>query len=169
MSLITPDFGLLFWMVIIFAIVFFVLAKFGFPMITSMVEERNSRISESIEKARKAEKALEEIVSTQKAMIEEARRQQAETLKEASAAKDAIIAQARAEAKQEAAKLVEEARVQIAAEKESAMMDVRSKIAEISIRIAEAVVKQKFEDKDVDARFIEKMLDETSEIIGNNK
>ena len=45
MSLVTPDFGLLFWMVVIFGIVFFLLAKFGFPIITGMVEGRNAKIS----------------------------------------------------------------------------------------------------------------------------
>ena len=51
MSLITPDFGLLFWMTLIFAILFFVLAKFGFPAITGMVDKRSERINESIGKA----------------------------------------------------------------------------------------------------------------------
>ena len=58
MSLVTPDFGLLFWMTLIFAIVFFVLAKWGFPAITGMVDKRSERINESIEKAREAEKML---------------------------------------------------------------------------------------------------------------
>ena len=52
MSLITPDFGLLFWMTLIFGIVFFVLAKWGFPLITGMVDKRSDRIEQSIAKAR---------------------------------------------------------------------------------------------------------------------
>ena len=43
MSLVTPDFGLLFWMVVIFGLVFFLLAKFGFPVITDMVDKRSAR------------------------------------------------------------------------------------------------------------------------------
>ena len=58
MNLLLPDSGLIIWMTIIFAIVFFVLAKFGFPMITGMVEKRRVRIEESIEAARKAEEAI---------------------------------------------------------------------------------------------------------------
>ena len=58
MNLMLPDSGLIFWMTIIFAIVFYVLAKFGFPMITGMVEKRKTRIEEAIEAARKAEDAI---------------------------------------------------------------------------------------------------------------
>ena len=58
MNLLLPDSGLLFWMTIIFAIVFFVLAKFGFPVITGMVEKRRTRIEDAIEAARKAEEAI---------------------------------------------------------------------------------------------------------------
>ena len=53
-SLLTPDPGLLFWMLVAFAVVFFVLAKFGFPVITKMVEERKNYIDESLKKAREA-------------------------------------------------------------------------------------------------------------------
>ena len=63
MSLVTPDFGLLVWMTLIFAIVFFVLAKWGFPAITGMVDKRSERINESIEKAREAEKMLSEMAA----------------------------------------------------------------------------------------------------------
>ena len=59
MSLITPDFGLLVWMTLIFGIVLFILAKFGFPVITSMVDKRSARIEESLRKAEEAQQAAE--------------------------------------------------------------------------------------------------------------
>ena len=48
MSLLTPDSGLLFWMVIVFGIVFVILAKYGFPVITRMVDERKKYIEKSL-------------------------------------------------------------------------------------------------------------------------
>ena len=54
MELMLPDTGLLFWMTIIFGLVVFILAKFGFPLITGMVEKRNKRIEDSLEAARTA-------------------------------------------------------------------------------------------------------------------
>ncbi|MBR4480109.1 MAG: F0F1 ATP synthase subunit B, partial [Bacteroidales bacterium] len=86
MSLVTPDFGLLFWMTLIFAIVFFVLAKWGFPAITGMVDKRSERINESIEKAREAEKMLSEMAERQAAMLEETRAEQGRILREAAQA-----------------------------------------------------------------------------------
>ena len=74
MSLITPDFGLLVWMTLIFGIVFFVLAKWGFPMITDSVQKRADRINESIAKAREAEEKLRNLASEQEALVEKARR-----------------------------------------------------------------------------------------------
>ena len=61
MSLVTPDFGLLFWMTVIFAIVFFLLAKFGFPMITGMVNKRTDYIGKSLADAREAQRQLRDL------------------------------------------------------------------------------------------------------------
>ena len=58
MSLVTPDFGLIVWMTLIFGIVFLVLAKWGFPMITSSVRERAEKINASIKAAKEAEESL---------------------------------------------------------------------------------------------------------------
>ena len=54
MSLFTPDVGLIFWMLLSFGIVFFVLAKWGFPVITRMVDDRKRFIDQSLEAAREA-------------------------------------------------------------------------------------------------------------------
>ena len=83
MSLITPDFGLLVWMTLIFGIVFFVLAKWGFPMITGSVEKRAQRIGDSIKAAKEAEEKLRNLAEEQSRMIEETRQEQSRILKEA--------------------------------------------------------------------------------------
>ena len=61
MSLVTPDFGLIVWMTLIFGIVFLVLAKWGFPMITSSVRERAEKINASIKAAKEAEESLKKL------------------------------------------------------------------------------------------------------------
>ena len=60
MNLVTPDSGLIFWMCLIFAIVFFILAKFGFPVITSMVEKRQEKIEGALKAAEKSLTEYEE-------------------------------------------------------------------------------------------------------------
>ena len=104
MSLITPDFGLLVWMTLIFGIVFFVLAKWGFPMITGSVEKRAQRIGESIKAAKEAEEKLRNLAEEQSRMIEETRQEQSRILKEAAASRDSIVEQAKDQARAEASK-----------------------------------------------------------------
>ena len=88
MNLITPDSGLVVWMTIIFAIVFFILAKFGFPVITSMVKKRNDKIHDSLAAARLAEEKLATLAQQQQELLEKARVEQAALLKDAAAARD---------------------------------------------------------------------------------
>ncbi len=162
MSLVTPDFGLLFWMTLIFAIVFFLLAKWGFPVITGMVEKRADRIEESIEKARKAENMLAEMSERNAAMIEETRAEQARILREAAQARDAMVGQARQQAQDEAAKILNHARTQIAVEKESALMDIRRQVASLSVDVAEKILREKLSDTKTQVDLINRMVDELS-------
>ena len=162
MSLVTPDFGLLFWMTLIFAIVFFLLAKWGFPAITGMVEKRADRIEESIEKARKAENLLAEMAERNAAMIEETRTEQSRILRDAAQARDAIVSQAKQQAQEEASKIMKHARTQIAAEKESALMDIRSQVASLSVDVAEKILREKLSDNKTQMDLINRMVDELS-------
>ena len=66
MSLITPDFGLIFWMTLIFAIVFFIVAKFGFPVITGMAGKRADKIAEGLRKAEEARQKAEAEATVEK-------------------------------------------------------------------------------------------------------
>ena len=162
MSLITPDFGLLFWMVIIFGAVFFVLAKFGFPIITKMVEKRSDHIEQSLKAADEAQKKLLSLADDQAAMIEQTRREQARLLKEAADARDAMIAQAKAKASEEAAAVLEDARKRIESEKETALREIRSQVAMISVSVAEKIVRTKLESNQEQASLVDRLVEEAS-------
>lgn len=164
MSLITPDFGLLFWMVLIFGIVFFLLAKFGFPMITGMVDRRSERINESIAKAKEAEESLATLAEQQKKLLQEARAEQAKILKEASEARDQMIARAKEDAQAQAADIIGRARAQIENEKETALRDIRSQVAMLSVEIAEKVVQDKLKDNSSQMALLDKLFDEASHL-----
>ena len=161
MSLITPDFGLLVWMTLIFGIVFFVLAKWGFPMIIDSVQKRADRINDSIRQAREAEEKLRNLASEQAAIVEDARKEQSRILKEAANARDKMVEQAKVQAQDEASKILEQARVQIAAEKESALRDIRKEVALLSVNVAEKVLRKELDsDKEQDGlvgRFIHEL------------
>ena len=159
MSLITPDFGLLVWMTLIFGIVFFVLAKWGFPLITRMVDERSDRISSSIEKARKAEESLSQLAEKQQELIDATRKQQAELLREASEARDKIIASAKEQASAEAAGLIAEARTKIEAEKEDALRQIRGEVTRLSVEVAGKVLLEDLSGDEAQMRLVDRIID----------
>lgn len=162
MSLITPDFGLLVWMTLIFGIVFFVLAKWGFPMITGSVEKRAQRINDSIKAAKEAEEKLRNLAEEQSRMIDETRQEQSRILKEAVASRDNIVEQAKVQAREEASRILDQARTQIAAEKESALRDVRKEVALLSVSVAEKVLKKSLSDADGQSALVDRLVDEVS-------
>lgn len=159
-SILTPDFGLLFWMLLAFLIVFFLMAKYAFPIITKMVEDRKNYIDESLQKAHEANERLAGIQQESERLLAEARAKQAEILAQAKATGDSIVSEARNKAQADGAKLLQEAKAQIAAEKENALRDIRQTVADLSIVIAEKVVRQKLANNDEQQALIEQMLNE---------
>ena len=161
MQLITPDAGLLFWMVVIFGLLFFLLAKFGFPIITSMVEKRNSTIEKSLKDAHEIEARMGQMVEEHARMLEEARKEQAQILRDATDTRNKILAQAKDDAREEAAKILAEARTQIEAEKEAALRDVRKEVAVLSVSIAEKILRKELADDGAQREYIDGMVEET--------
>jgi len=162
MSLITPDFGLLFWMTLIFGIVFFILAKFGFPVLTDMVRKRQERIEKSLVDAREIEVRMAQWKKEQAQMLEDVRKEQSAILREATDTKAKIIADAREAAKAEADKILADAKLQIAAEKESALRDVRKEVALLSVQVAEKVLRHELQEEGNDRAFIDQLVDEAT-------
>ena len=161
-SILTPDFGLLFWMLLSFLVVFGLLAKFGFPAIVKAVEERKQYIDESLKSAREANEKLANIKAESEKLLKEARDQQATIIKEAMATREDIIRKAHDEAQAEGAKQLEEAKKQIEVEKENALRQIRAQVADLSIDIAERVVRQQRKGNAQQEQYIERILDEMS-------
>ena len=164
MSLLMPDTGLLFWMLVIFAVVLAILAKWGFPVITSMVDKRKNYINESLQLARKADEKMSNLLKEQERIIREAREEQDKILKEAAEARNNIISQAKEQARDEAAKILAEAKVQIETEKESAVSQIRSQVAMLSVNIAEKVIRKTLSTDKEQKELIRKMVDESLKI-----
>ena len=162
MNLLLPDSGLLFWMAIIFAIVFFVLAKFGFPVITGMVEKRRVRIDDAIAAARKAEEAIAHLNQEQERIIAETRAEQARLKKDAAAERDRMIITAKDQARVEAQKIMDEAKARIAEEKEDALRDMRREVAILSLKIAEQVVRKDLQSDESQKQLVDTLVDKMS-------
>ena len=160
MSLLLPESGLLFWMMLSFGIVVFILVKFGFPVIIGMVESRKSYIDESLLVAKKAHEELAAVKKEGQAIVDKARRDQVKILNEATATRDLLINDAKEKANFEAMKLIENARKQILNEKEDAIRDIRRQVAELSVNIAENVLRTQLEKKGEQMDMINRLLDE---------
>lgn len=163
MSLVTPEFGLFFWMVVIFGLVFFLLAKFGFPIITSSVDKRSAKIAQSLKDADEIAARMEAWKEEQAQMVEKTRREQSAILKEATETKARIVADAKAQARAEADKILSEAKLQIAAEKESALRDLRREVALLGVQVAEKVLRHELSDESSQRAFLDQLVDEATE------
>lgn len=164
MSLFNPDSALIFWMLIAFGIVFIILAKYGFPVIVGMVEKRKQYIDESLQAAREANEKLAHIKEESESILTQAREEQANILKEAVETRQRIISEAKNKAQSEGGKLLEEAREQIQKEKDDAIRDIRKQVAELSVGIAEKILRQNLDNEQKQNGMIERLLDEVSDI-----
>lgn len=160
MALLLPESGLLFWMLLTFGIVVFILAKFGFPIIIKMVEERKKYIDESLLAAKQTYEQLAAIKAEGVSIVDEARKEQANILKDATQTRDQLIKEAKDKALVEASKIIDEARKQITAEKEDAIRDIRRQVAALSVDIAEKVIRGQLDKKEEQMVMINRLLDE---------
>ncbi|MDR0419041.1 MAG: F0F1 ATP synthase subunit B [Prevotellaceae bacterium] len=160
MSLLFPDTGLLFWMIISFGIVFFILAKFGFPVITKMVEKRSSYINSSLEAARLAEEKLATLNKQVEEILDKARIERNAILNEARETKNRIIGEARDTADVEARVRISRAIEEIEESKKRALGEIRGQIADISVRIAEKVIGEKLNNDQQQKMLIDRLLEQ---------
>lgn len=157
-----PASGLLFWMTVVFIIVFVILWKAGFPAIIKMVNDRKAYIDGSLKKAHEANEKLANIQKEGESILQEAREKQAAILKEAAETRDAIVEKAQDKAREEGARLLTEAKAQIETEKQNAIRDIRTQVAELSVQVAEKVLKEKLSSDKEQMDMINRLLDEVA-------
>ena len=162
MDLLIPDSGWLFWMTVVVLIVFVILRKAGFPVITKMIEDRKAFIDESLKKAHEANEKLANIQKEGESILQEAREKQAAILRDAAETRDAIVGKAQDKAREEGARLLSDAKAQIESEKQNAIREIRGQVAELSVQIAEKVLKAKLSDDKAQMDMINRLLDEVS-------
>ena len=143
-----------------FAVVFIVLARYGFPVIVRAIEERKAYIDRSLEEARAAERKLRELDAEGQAVRAAAERERGRILREAAETRDALLAEARRKADEEGARIVAAAREKAEGEREAILQDARHQVALLSIAITEKMLRERLDDEASQTRLAEKMLDE---------
>ena len=160
MSLLLPESGLLFWMLITFGVVFFILAKWGFPVITKMVEKRSNYIDKSLESAKEANAQLAHLKDESAAIVAQASKEQSRILREATEERGKILEAAKKPAAEEAQKELNAVKEQIRQEKDEAIRSIRRQVAVLSVDIAEKIIRAKLDKSDDQMKMIDRMLDE---------
>jgi len=162
MDLITPGFGLVFWTVITFLCLLFVLRKFAWKPILGAVEEREEGIKEALASAEKARIEMQNLTADNERILKEARAERETLLKEAREIKAKLIDDAKEEAQTQTGKMIEQAKAAIESEKKAAMIELKNQVAELSVDIAEKVVRAELSNKDKQLKLVEDMLGEAT-------
>lgn len=168
MGLLTPNPGLLLWMLIVFGIVFFVLAKYGFPAMLQAVNERKAFIDQSLQSAREANARMEAIQAEADTLIADARKEQGRILAEAMTTRDKIVKEAEEKAKREGDRLMKEMHLQIETERNDAMLTLRRQVSVLAVGIAEKVLREKLNEDEEHLKLIDRLVDEMQASSNNN-
>ena len=160
MELFMPEAGLVFWMFVVFVVLFAILAKFAWPVITKMVDERAALIDKGVEYAEAAKASLEDSEAQARAILAEANRQQMEIMQEAAQMKTHIIEEAKKAAAAEAKKLVDAAAISIEQSRKEAELQFRQEVSQFALTIAENIIRKELAGDKAQAEMVEQLLNE---------
>lgn len=165
MGLLQPETGLLFWMVLAFGIVFFLVTKFGFPVIIKAIDSRKEYVDSSLLAARTARQQLSELETEQQMMRVEANAERSKILQTASEERERMMNEAQEQAAKERVRLVAEARAEAETEREAILRDARQQVALLAVAITEKMLRRELQNEAAQTALAEQLLDE----IENNK
>jgi F-type H+-transporting ATPase subunit b len=160
MDLVTPDIGLIFWSTLIFLILLILLKKFAWTPILGAVNTREESIQNALLSAEEAKKEMQNLQADNERILKEARAEREAMLKEAREIKDKMIADSKEQAKVEGDKMIKQAQSAIESEKKAAVADIKNQVAELSVEIAEKVLKEQLSNKKEQLKLVDTMLDD---------
>lgn len=162
MGLITPDYGLVVWMLISFGLVLWVLKKFAWLPIMQGLKSREESISKSLRQAEEARDEIKKLQAYNEDLAEKARAERELALKEAKFLRDKIVEEAKAQAQAEAQKIIDKSKQLINQEKENARKELAQIASKLALEITEKVLRQQFADKDKQLEYFKELLTEIS-------
>lgn len=157
MNLTAPE-SLIFWTSIIFILFFILLRKFAWKPILGAVKGREDSINEALSSAETARREMQNLTAENERILQEARLERDSLLKEAREMREKMIADSKADAQAEGARMIEQAKTAILAEKNAAMAELKSQVSSLSLSIAEKVLKDELSNKEAQTKLIENML-----------
>ena len=159
MGLLSPDYGLVFWTLIAFILVFIILRKFAWKPILSSLKERETSIADSLATAQKVRAEMAELKSENEILLAQAREERARMMKEAKDTSDKMISDAKDKAKREFERIVAEAQDAINQQKNAALIDVKNQMGKLVIEVSEKVLRRELAQKQQQEEYIKDLAD----------
>ncbi|SVB88081.1 uncharacterized protein METZ01_LOCUS240935 [marine metagenome] len=146
MDLVTPEIGLIFWTTVVFLLLLIVLKKYAWKPILRSVDERNKNIEDALKAADKAKEEMLALNADNERILMEAKKERDVLLKEGREIKENIINEAKDKARIDAEKILKTTKEQITNEKMKAITELKNQVADLSIEIAEIILKSELQD-----------------------
>ena len=160
MGIVTPDFGLLFWMLVTFSLLLLILKKFAWKPILKALSDRENSIDEALRAAELAKDEMTKLQADNEKILKEAVLEREKIVKEARDLKDNIVKEAKNQAVAEASKIMENAKAAIEQEKNAALSEIKTLIAVHSIEIAEKILKTHLSDSGKQKELVKTYIDQ---------
>ena len=158
MDLISPDSGLIIWQLLIFLAVLFILGKFAWKPILGALNEREASIEEALASAERAKEEMKQLQASNQQLLADARKERETMLKEANAAAGKIRDAAREEGERERKRMVADAGAEIENQKKAALAEVKQQVAELSVLIAEKILRENLKGETAQKSYINKLV-----------
>lgn len=152
------ELGLFFWQMLIFVGLILLLKKFAWKPILDAVNTREEGIRSALLSAENARNEMQNLKSDNEKLLAEARAERDLMLKEAREMREKMIADSKADAQAEGARMIEQAKTAILSEKNAAMAELKSQVSSLSLDIAEKLLKDELSNKDAQMKLVDKML-----------
>ena len=158
MELLTPGLGLIFWQLVGFLVLLFILGKFAWKPILGALNERETSIEEALSAAEKAKAEMAQLKSENEQLLAAARKEREQMLRDATDAANKLREEARQQASEESARIVEDARASIEVQKQAALADVKKQVAEMSLTIAEKILREQLDDSEKQKAYVDRLI-----------
>lgn len=154
--------GLFAMQLVILVILIILMMKFAWKPILNSLEERETGIEDALKAAENARKEMQNLQADNDRLLKEARAERDAMMKEARDIRDNMIAEAKEDAKEVTASLIEKAQASIVQEKNAALAELKKNVADLSIGIAESVIKKELSNKEDQLALVEGILKEVT-------
>jgi F-type H+-transporting ATPase subunit b len=158
MELVLPGVGLTFWMLLVFSVLLFLLKKFAWKPILTMLSERENSIEEALKSADQAREQMAKLQSDNEALYKQAREERDQILKEAREMKDSIIGEAKRSAEEEGKRMIMKASEEISKQKAVAIAELKGQVATLSVSIAEKLINNQLSNSEEQQSIIAKQV-----------